>query len=352
MKRAVLGLILLVLAPMTLRAQNTGTGLPPFGSLSSFGFDAVNNRNLNVYFAIPLVSSQGRGLPLNLTLINNSLLWQKVNNTWTPVVDAAGNPTWGWLKDMPPGGIFKYRTTTNLAKCFQGGSWFFTTVYWYGDFVYIDALGTAHSFPSYTRTAPDCPAFDDGTSTSYASDASGYFLKANNPAAAAVTSPRGEELVNGSGTAVDVNGNYITKTVVSSTETDYTDSVGNRALKVIYTPNATSPTSIQYQFLDGNGAYQTITLKLQAYSIKTNFACSGVTEYTGTAYLPYELDIPSPVSGILKYLFAYEDTPNISGYFTGRVKKVTLPTGGYYEYDYPTAGANDGINCSDGTTTS
>jgi hypothetical protein len=158
--------------------------------------------------------------------------------------------------------------------------------------------------------------------------------------------------VNGTSTAVDANGNYITKTVVSSTETDWTDSTGYTALKVLYTPNNTNPTQIQYEFLDGSGNYQTITLKLQSLSVKTNFGCTSpaVTEYTGTATVPQELDIPTPSGATLKYTFTYESTPGLSGYYSGRLQRITLPTGGYYEYDYP--GTHDSINCCDGTTMS
>src|SRR6202035_1695323 len=66
--------------------------------------------------------------------------------------------------------------------------------------------------------------------------------------------------------------------------------------------------------------------------------------------LPYEMDIPSPVSGTMKYLFTYEASPGNTGYFTGRLQQVTLPAGGFYKYSY--ASTNDGINCSDGTTLS
>ena len=108
----------------------------------------------------------------------------------------------------------------------------------------------------------------------------------------------------------------------SGTETDWTDSIGYKAAKIIYTPNQSTPTSVQYEFLDGNGNYQISIMKYQAYSIQTNFGCSGVTEYTGTAYLPYEMDIPSPVSGTLIYKFTYEKTPGLSGPYTGRLQQV------------------------------
>jgi len=111
-----------------------------------------------------------------------------------------------------------------------------------------------------------------------------------------------------------------------------------------------APTSIQYQFLDNSGAYHTITLTLQNLSIKTNFGCSGISEYTGTATVPSELDIPTPAGGTLKYHFTYEQTPGTDRLLLGSSSRVSLPTGGYYEYDYP--GANDSVNCSDGTTLS
>src|SRR5713226_5255903 len=96
-------IVSLALLPVSLCAQNTGVGLPAFGSFTG-GFDTINNQNLNAYLAIPVASSTGRGISLNLSLVNNSLLWQKVGSGWTPATDSAGNPTWGWLKDFPVGG--------------------------------------------------------------------------------------------------------------------------------------------------------------------------------------------------------------------------------------------------------
>jgi RHS repeat-associated protein len=174
-------------------------------------------------------------------------------------------------------------------------------------------------------------------------------MDATNPDFPKVKTKAGVTPINGNGSATDANGNFVTKTIVSSTETDWKDSVGNTALKIFYSPSSTNPTSIQYEFLDGTGAYHTITLTLSGFNVKTNFACSGVGDYTSTSTInfPTELDIPTPGGSILKYFFTYELTPGWFGYITGRVKKVTLPTGGSYEYDY--TGANNGINCADGS---
>ncbi len=141
-------------------------------------------------------------------------------------------------------------------------------------------------------------------------------------------------------TLKDTNGNFISKVVMSSTETDWKDTLGRIALKII-----TGASSIQYQFLDVNGGYQPATLNLGSFNIKTNFGCSGIVEYTGTASLPTSLVLPNGQS----YSFTYEPTPGFPGSYTGRVKQVTLPTGGTYVYEY--LGANDSINCADGTVT-
>src|SRR5258708_6489904 len=109
-------LVSLALLPLSLSAQNTGTGLRPFGSFTSSGFDTINNQNLNANLAIPIVSSAGRGTPLNLSMVNNSLLWQKIGG-WTPVTDSSGNPTWGWQSDFPAGGTLSYTSNTQNIKC-------------------------------------------------------------------------------------------------------------------------------------------------------------------------------------------------------------------------------------------
>ncbi|MGH9745216.1 MAG: RHS repeat domain-containing protein [Candidatus Acidiferrales bacterium] len=266
------------------------------------------------------------------------------------MTDSNGNHTWGWQKDFPPGGTVSNTTVTRQIKCFVSGYPLFSYATDYKEYAYTDVLGTSHGFPSVAFTVDDdCPTQNYGTMTGYTGDATGYYLDASSLTSPVVTAPDGRIVGNGNGTAIDANGNYITKTIVSSTETDWTDSVGNVALKIVYS-SATNPTQILYKFLDGTVAYQTITLNLSPYTIKTNFGCSGVGEYTGTSTvnLPNDLDIPSPGGGTLKYFFTYEPAPSNPNYVTGRVKKVTLPTGGSYEYDYGTT--NDGINCSDGTT--
>ena len=117
----------------------------------------------------------------------------------------------------------------------------------------------------------------------------------------------------------DANGNFLSGQYVSgppnTTEVDWTDSVGRVALKII-----TTSTSIQYKFLDPTGAYQTTTLNLGSFNVKTNFGCSGIIEYSAVNNLPTSAVFPNGQT----YQFSYEPTPGNSGYYTGRVQKVTL----------------------------
>ena len=55
---------------------------------------------------------------------------------------------------------------------------------------------------------------------------------------------------------------------------------------------------------------------------------------------------PFPDGG--SYSVTYEKTPQNDTYTTGRISKVTLPSGGTIEYKYDQT--NDGVNCADGST--
>lgn len=336
---------LLLLAGPQLRAQQTG--LPPFGSFQAGGLDTINLQNVNVNFSIPIVTSPGRGQTFSLPIVYDSLIWIK-SSSWIPVVDGNGNPSWGWKLNYPAG-VVAYSTYTIQFKCFNPGpGWFWATKTHYGSYTYTDPAGTKHLFSNDIWVDDQCWNTTTGTLTSSSSDASGYYLDSTTPISPILTNPDGIKAP--VGTVIDTNGNYITQTPVGS-ETDWTDTVGRVAAKVI-----SGTGSIQYKFLDGSGtsSYQTATLVLTPMSIKTNFGCS-VGEYNSAGTLPQvnlptELDIPTPSGTTLKYLFSYEPTPQNSGYYTGRLQKVTLPSGGIYEYDY--GSTNDGVSCSDGSVVS
>jgi RHS repeat-associated protein len=303
-------------------AQSPATGFPPYGSFQPGGFDAINLQDLNVNFGVPIIGSQGRGISLRFRLNYDSSIWKKTSSTWTPINDENGNPTWGWRNIGPMGTVSYYGAID--PSCGYA-------MHYYA-FQFVEPNGTVHPFGISYYSGGSC----GGTSGSaYASDGSGFYMSSSG-GVSTVTMPNGFKQT--SSALYDQNGNYVSPTVVSSSETDWIDSVGRTALKI-----TTSSGSISYQWLSPTGSYNTTTVLSQSYNIKTNFGCSGMVEYTGTATLPYEIDLPNGK----KYLFTYEDTPNFSGYTTGRLKRLTLPSGGYYEYAY--SGSNGGINCADGS---
>jgi RHS repeat-associated protein len=333
MKRQSLFLCIMLLATVTATAfaQTPSTGFPPYGSFENGRFDTVNRQNLNVNISIPIVSSPGRGLNLNSFLAYNSIVWMKSGGAWVPIAEGSPVSLLGWKRTSPTGTI---SSSWSVWEEWYDGYPVCSEAQYF-NFDYQDPAGTHHPFP-LAYTDGGCGGAT-GPTAAYASDGSGYYLDS---AAMVVWSPDGTRI---NSKVTDTNGNFISASysyVGSATETDWTDSSGRAALKVI----ADLPNT-QYKFLDPSGNYVTTTLNYQAFNIKTNFGCSGVVEYTGTLYLVTSIQLPNGRS----YQFSYEPTPGYSGYLTGRVQQVTLPTGGTYQYQY--GSTNGGISCSDGTVT-
>jgi RHS repeat-associated protein len=158
---------------------------------------------------------------------------------------------------------------------------------------------------------------------------------------------------NGSGGGnTDRNGNEIT---VDGSGHFY-DTLSSTApvLTVAGSGTATSPMTFAYTAPStGSAAY---TMKYTTYSIQTNFGCSNITDYgtngTATASLVSEIDLPdwnATTNPNSRYTFNYESTPGHSGFVTGRLASVTLPTGGTISYHY-TGGSSGNITCADGST--
>ncbi len=339
MKRLIWLAVALFLAGVAF-AQDPVTGFPPFGSFQDGQFDGINRQNLNVNFAIPVASNPARGGNFSFSIVYDSLAWKQVTTgsttTWSPVTDSDGTPNWGWKKDLVLGSIF-YAVRTRTCKDYDGVPPIIITIRYYTAYSFIDRFGTRHNFAVTVGTGGFCGLRD--VETGFATDNSGYYLDATDPTSPIFFDKSGVKVTN-FGTKPDTNGNFISKTVVNTIETDWIDTSNHVALKIFKYSDHTD-----YQYPDTSGTYQTVRLTFGTFQLKTNFACSGVVEYTGTASLPTSISFPNGQS----YSFTYEPTPGFSGYLTGRVQQVTLPTGGTYKYEY--LGANDSINCSDSSVT-
>lgn len=355
--RYILGLvILLVVALVPMYAQNTGTGTPPFGSFTGgTPYDVINNQNLNVHFTLGLESVAARSGSFGFSAINDSQIWKPVNSAWAPLLDPNGSPTWGWLIGNPNGSLSRNLVTN--GTCLPNNS---NAIMRYTEtnFVFTDPGGTQHAFPTVSQSQ-DCvngQIVISGNTSGYANDSSGYFLNAqagaldgSNIPVGVVISPSGVQYQNivgtggtGQGLVVDTNGNFISvgniQTFGQTTDIPWFPTTGTFLMEV-----KSSGTSPGITFDDVNGNMRA-SVAFQSVPIATNFGCSGIAEYSGTATVVSSISF---ANGQI-FTFSYEPTPGNPSSYTGRLKTITISTGGTYQYDY--TGANDGINCADGTT--
>ncbi|MGB8786037.1 MAG: RHS repeat-associated core domain-containing protein [Candidatus Acidiferrales bacterium] len=328
MKRLVL-LFCFVLSASVAGAQ-TGNGFPTFGSFANNGVDSVNLQNLNTVVTIPIVSSPGRGIPINVNVPYNALVWSY-------------NPTSSSKAWTISGGFSQFSDNPTLVSLIGSATYQILTIpcgathySLYTDYVYLDPVGTSHPFsvtPGHSGTC-SVPA----ELTGYATDGSGFYMNitggATNPV---VYTPSGMKIQDF--TATDSNGNQLSgiTNLNNFNEFDWTDTLGQLAVKVI-----ASTTSMNVEYLDTSGNYQSVTFTLTPLSIATKFQCSGITEYTGTVTLPTAATLPNGQ----RYSFQYEHTPGSTTTYTGRLQKITLPTGGTVTYEF--TGSNDGIDCTSG----
>jgi RHS repeat-associated protein len=338
--------ILVVLSGFS--AAQVATGTPAFNSFGGGPFDTVNLGNLNVHFAVPILHKAGRGLPFAYDLSYDSSVWTPVGSSGSQSWQPAAN--WGW--QSPYGGAGYMSATPTVIFCQDSmGHNDGTTVYVSG-FAYHDPWGITHPFNGQLVTYnPMCTGTNITSFTATATDGSGLILKVNTPQpGTTITTPAGLVISTAGSpptgpvptTSTDANGNQITQANVSGNAV-FTDTLGQSVLTISGTTNP-----VTFQYTPPGGTAVQYKLNYTATNIKTNFGCSGVAEYTATNVLMVtSITLPDTTS----YSFSYEPTQGSSGYYTGRISQVTLPTGGTITYTYPLSsdGTKNQINCADGS---
>ena len=312
------------------------TGIAPFGSYGGGPFDSVNLANLNTHFEIPVVNKPGRGIPFTYSLKYDSSIWYPATSNgiqvWTPVT----NFGWPAQQELAQGKIY---STAFTHVCYdpdtdtdiESQHWKYTG--------FKDSSGTMHPI---SLDISDGACNQNNTSGSaIATDGSGYTLYAID-GNASVTSRTGWGIFPGTNSGpylIDSNGNEIS---VDLSTGQYTDTLGTTALTVTGIGTADSPLTFSYP--NPNGGQSAVVENYTTFQIKTNFGCSGISEahYTN---VPLVTNITMPDGS--SYTITYEPTPGYSGYYTGRIQSVALPTGGTIQYSY--TGPNNGIVCADGS---
>lgn len=344
--RGIFLLLGLLLTSAGLASAQVATGTPPFGSFGG-GPDVVNLANLNAHISVPVFSKVGRGLPFSSQLGYDTSIWYPVGSsgskTWQPLV------SWGW--NQQTASVTGYTTATftySQDVCLpihNPPTYKYVTTQ--TNFVYYDTSGTTHPFVgTLIDSTGSCSNSNILSFTATATDASGLQLNANAISYDTVVTPSGTVIVppgpnylSDGGSEMDANGNEIS---ISGSDV-FTDTLGSTALTVAGSGTPANP--MTYTYTAPSGSNVAYTVKYTAYTVKTNYGCSGISEYGPTAQdLPSEIDLPNGT----KYTFTYEATPSYSGDVTGRLASVTLPTGGTISYTY--TGGSNGITCADGST--
>jgi RHS repeat-associated protein len=337
-KRLVLSVLSILALASCASAQNPAQGTPIYGSFDGDNVVRVNLQNLNALTIFPFSGSRGRGLSASFSISNNSSVWSQ-GSAWSPVFDSAGAASWGWRTNNFLGTL---DYSVSHAHCTGDPVGLNLGMAYYSNFAYLEPDRTRHPFSIAYHVPGECGGTAGGTYTGHATDGSGYYVDATQTPV--VVHDRSGLMVVG---LKDTNGNFYSSTTnyngsTGQTTTTWTDSRGKTAFQVI-SPNPTNTLSSTYSYYDATNTLRSVYVQNQTLSIATNFACSGVVEYTGTATLPTTITLANNQS----YTISYEPTPGNTGKVTGRIQKITLPSGGYVQFTY--GGSNDGINCTDGT---
>ncbi len=348
--------LLLILATGISSAQ-VATGTPPFGTFGGGPFDTVNLGDLNVHFAIPVLNKVGRGIPFVFNISYDSSLWTPVTSSgvtsWQP--DSA----WGWHSqtDAVTGYVPPPATTFEMIPCGQKPRNSWTTSTYSG---FVDEFGTFHPVSGlFLQTGPSQCIINIFTATGTATDGSGYTVTVPS---GVVVSREGKVFTvpvafrKAAATFTDTNGNQIT----STNGTTFFDTL-SATTPVLTMSSTTPPTPTTFTYPGpSNGASNcnpitrcvSYTMNYLQYTVKTSFGVTGVSEYGPlTNSLVSSIVAPDGSS----YAFSYEQTPSSCTpnagtqptCVTGRIKQITLPTGGTITYTY--SGGNNGIE-PDGTT--
>ena len=356
-----------------LHAQ-VATGIYPLGTFAG-GPDVVNLQNLNDHFTFNILHKPGVQMPFTFSISYDSAIWKPVAGAWTPT----GN--WGWNTQTNAfsgyttyklgGGICPGTRCSLAPSCCGAESHTLQSCYMYNTYSnweYVQNNNATHSFSGEIADYSECPAGHKGTLPASMND-----VAANDNSGFSITANAGTSLQGPSSNIYDAKGNTIYDpqyqqgsipanliasasivdaygTNISTTGTVYTDSLGMTALTV--SGDQTAGGSTTYTYTDADGNAETFKVIYGSYIVRTNFGCTGVTEYnSGTTYIPLVSEIHLPnytTTNNEKYTFHYEHTPGFSGDRTGRIASITLPTGQSITYAY--SGGTNGIECTDGST--
>jgi hypothetical protein len=333
-------ILLMAFTSLNAMAQNYlyGTGNPVWGINIPIENGFINVANGNVHMEIPIGSQAQRGsLPLTETLVYDSRIWAIVNTGTSLSFQPSTTNGWALGGTAIAGSAATQSVVSESVSCNGGGS----QGYEEAIYTYVDMEGTSHVFAPgiYYLTGTNCSNGNTGGITNtnmaagtsysaYAVDGSGYYLKVYNQSCygsntcqyAVAFDPNGNLPGN-----EDRNGNFITETYSEPPATwTWTDTLGRNSF--VWTNASSSTTDLNVMSI--GGAQKQYTVNWETINVNTNFAQSGVTDYSGTLTVVHSLVLPDGSS----YTFNY-DYGTSSGHY-GELTSMTLPTGGTVLINY------------------
>jgi len=309
-----------------------------WGSVKSFGVDAVNRANLGVLATIPLFNrATVGGAQVNLRLTYNSQFWAPGSPGWIPlsnsgwtlayvggqvITDEYAQSTCGWYDPVTGEDDYTGNPDDQSYTIYESDYYFVepSGAKIYTGLAYYQVEGGG-SHPLGWEN--DCPAGTNYAQSYLIQDGTGYTVLVDNLGHATAYDAKGDEVDGG---FVDRNGNRV-GTSAAGGATTYSDPLG-AAVTVSGAGTPSSP--ITYQYAGPNSSTAAITEDFQTFTVNTSFGCSPYSEYSGSLTLPIDLKF----SDGSEYQFGYDSN--------GRLGALTLPTGGVIHYSYALSCANLG----------
>lgn len=312
-------------------------GLPTFGSIHQGLYDAVKLSSGAVLLSIPVRNKTG----FSYSLASNIAATIRYDGFLM-------YPAWSGGATPSPATVALFTTDTEV-NC--PGTQTKTDKYtgWY----FIDQVGTRHLFPSIVVDVLQCLTYD--RRSGMAIDGSGYTMVVAGDGSSATVYDRAGNTY-GPGLAMtsitDPNGNVVSYSVSYSNISNggcnyiktftYQDTLLTHPMTEAQTivNCSTAPVGDVHTWNDAANNPQSYTFNYSNYTIKTNFGCPYLIDEPATpTMLPSSITAPDGT-----YTITYESTPGGGG-ITGRISKITFPSGAYIQYQFSGGPNNSGLVC-------
>jgi hypothetical protein len=329
-------------------AQTTdpAAGIPPFSTHVTGAVDSLDLASSNIMIRIPVRTKTGK--------IESS--YSLVGNFHVAIVGGSGTPQ--ALSINPDiAGVFELATSTpiyhivyHIAQGPACGTHAHDVIYTGNSLT--DPHGTVHPIPAFETSLYGCQGVAPSVITTV--DGSGItVVTGRNPNPSQwgpfynAAGDAGTEIGNSAATVTDPDGTVLIIAPLHLTGNleDSLWSTGQPYFLSVVGGDVNNGGNNSYTYTDTSGVQQTFTAQRTSYTLQSNFGCTIAEFPTVARYL-----ITSITTPVGAYQISYEPTPGLSGngafgpYSTGRIAKITLPSGGYVQYAY--SGGNNGFNCS------